>query len=65
MSASDSIARDISKFESLAQALSDVDETFGATDKLAKVLASLPINYGSFVTASDSYDETKQSFFTI
>lgn len=62
MSDSDSIASHISKIESMAQALADVEEPIGDIDKIAKVLGSLPVKFNSFVTAWDSYAEEKQTF---
>lgn len=54
MSDSDSIASHISKIESMAQALADVEEPIGDIDKIAKVLGSLPVKFNSFVTTWDS-----------
>lgn len=62
MSSTNSISQHISKIESMAQALSDVGEPVSDVDKIAKVLGSLPPKYGAFITAWDSYDESKQTF---
>lgn len=62
MNPNDSIAQHISKIESMALALADVDERVTDVDKIAKTLESLPGSYGAFINAWDSYDETKQTF---
>lgn len=62
MNNTDTIAQHISKIESMTQALSDVDETVGEIDKIAKILGSLPAKYNGFITAWDSCDENKQTF---
>ena len=62
MSETDTIAQHISKIDTLAQALNNVEEPIGDIDKIAKALGSLPIKYNGFVTAWDSYDETKQTY---
>lgn len=46
----------------MAQALSDIDEPIKEVDKIAKALGSLPMKYCGFITAWDSYDETKQTY---
>lgn len=51
MSETDTIAQHISKIESMALALADVNEKISDIDKVAKVLGSLPLKYGGFVTA--------------
>nr|XP_012234629.1 PREDICTED: uncharacterized protein LOC105679276 [Linepithema humile] len=43
-------------------ALADVDEPVTKVDKLAKALGNLPVKYSGFITAWDSYDETKQTY---
>lgn len=62
MKPNESIAQHISKIESMAMALADVDERVTDVDKIAKTLESLPSSYGAFINAWDSYDETKQTF---
>lgn len=62
MSETDSIAQHISKVEELAQALAGVGEPVKDVDKMAKLLGGLPYKYNAFVTAWDSYDESKQTF---
>jgi len=61
MSKTDSIAQHISKIDAMTVTLRD-GEVVNDSDKIAKALGSLPIKYNSFVTAWDSYDETKQTF---
>lgn len=58
----DTIAQHVSKIDSLAQALSDIDEPVKDVDKIAKILGSLPMKYSGFITALDSYDEEKQTY---
>lgn len=62
MSETDTVAKHLSKIDSLAQALSDVGEAVTEVDKIAKALGSLPIKYNGFITAWDSYDERKQTY---
>lgn len=62
MTETDTIAQHLSKIDSLAQALSDIDEPVKEVDKIAKALGSLPMKYCGFITAWDSYDETKQTY---
>lgn len=59
MNPNESIAQHISKIESMALALADVDERVTDVDKIAKTLESLPNSYGAFINAWDSWrDET-------
>lgn len=62
MSETDTVAKHLSKIDSLAQVLSDVGEAVTEVDKIAKALGSLPIKYNGFITAWDSYDERKQTY---
>lgn len=57
MSETDSIAQDLSKINTMVQALCDIVEP--GLDKTAKAIESLPIKYNNFVTA---WNKNKQIY---
>jgi len=62
MTETDSVAQHLSKIDAMAQALNDINEPVSEVDKIAKALGSLPLKYNNFITAWDSYDESKQTY---